>query len=224
MKRNMILLTILAISVLVSSFVAADKKKKVIFFGDSITQAGVEKGGYIDLIGQALKSKGKAAEYELVGKGISGNKVPDLQARLEKDVLSQRPDLVFIYIGINDVWHSTHNPPNGTPVQQYEAGLRDIVAKIKATGAEVVVCTPTVIGEKKTGENRLDKLLKQYADISRKIARVEQVKVCDLQKAFAEHLKKNNPKNVAKGVLTTDEVHLNAKGNALVAKEMLTFL
>jgi isoamyl acetate esterase len=101
MKTSLLILGALLV-VSVMSFSILQKKKKVIFFGDSITQAAVKKGGYIDVLEQELEKKGKSDQYELIGAGISGNKVPDLQRRLEKDVLSKNPDLVFIYIGINE--------------------------------------------------------------------------------------------------------------------------
>lgn len=82
-----------------------DKKRKILFFGDSITQAGIIKGGYINLIQNSINVKGKQTLYELISAGINANKVYDLYLRLEEDVLDKRPDIVVIYIGINDVWH-----------------------------------------------------------------------------------------------------------------------
>jgi len=72
------------------------KPKKIIFFGDSITQAGVKPGGYVDLIKKALDS----SKYEVIGAGIGGNKVYDLYLRMEDDVLNKKPDVVVIYIGV----------------------------------------------------------------------------------------------------------------------------
>ena len=71
----------------------APKKKKVLFFGGSITQMGVQKGGYIDVLNTQIKASGKEDQYELVGAGIGGNKIYDLYLRMEKDVLAQHPDL-----------------------------------------------------------------------------------------------------------------------------------
>ncbi|HMH33802.1 MAG TPA: hypothetical protein VK543_12270, partial [Puia sp.] len=70
------------------------KATRVIFFGDSITQAGVKPGGFIALMGEALKQKGLADQYELIGAGIGGNKIYDLYLRMEDDVLAKHPDLV----------------------------------------------------------------------------------------------------------------------------------
>ena len=155
----------------------------------------------------------------MIGAGVSGNKVPNLQARLDKDVLSKKPTLVVIYIGINDVWHGEKDPARGTPKDKFEGGLKEIVKKIQDGGARVVLCTPTVIGEKK--ENKLDPLLDEYADLSRGVAKETGSPLCDLRKAFRDHLAKTNADDKEKGVLTYDRVHLNDAGNKLVADTVL---
>ena len=195
------------------------KGDRIVFLGDSITQAGVGPKGYVTLIKNELAEKHKDLGIEVIGAGISGNKVPDLQKRLDRDVLSKKPTLVVIYIGINDVWHSEMKPSRGTPKDAFEAGLKDIIGKIKDAGASVVLCTPTVIGEKKS--NKLDAQLDEYAEVSRKVAKETGVTLCDLRKAFREHLEKNNPDDKEKGILTSDRVHLNEAGNKLVAETIL---
>ena len=113
---------------------------------------------------------------ELIGAGIGGHKVANCQQRLDKDVLQKKPTIVFIYIGINDVWHWTHprvvaRGKKGTTPEDFESGLRDMIQKINDIGARVILCTPTVIGEKPDGTNPDDERLDQYADISRKVAK-----------------------------------------------------
>src|SRR4051794_34119558 len=81
------------------------KGEKIVFLGDSITEGGVRPKGYVTLVKNALAEKHKELGVEVIGAGISGNKVPDLQRRVEKDVVARKPTLVVIYIGINDVWH-----------------------------------------------------------------------------------------------------------------------
>ena len=200
---------------------ALKKGDKIVFLGDSITQAGVGPKGYVTAIKTALADKHKDLGIEVIGAGISGNKVPDLQKRLERDVLSKKPTLVVIYIGINDVWHGEKDPARGTPKDKFETGLKDIIGKIKGGGARVVLCTPTVIGEKTGGANALDAQLDEYADISRKVAKDTGATLCDLRKAFVDHLKAGNKDNKEKGVLTSDRVHLNEAGNKLVAETIL---
>jgi lysophospholipase L1-like esterase len=200
---------------------ALQKGDRIVFLGDSITEAGAGRGGYVTLIREALKEKHKDLELEVIGAGISGNKVPDLQGRLERDVLGKKPTVVVIYIGINDVWHGENDPARGTPKDKYEAGLKEIIGKIQKAGARVILCTPSVIGEKNDGSNKLDARLDEYADISRKVAKETKSQLCDLRKAFIEHLKKDNTANKEAGILTTDRVHLNAAGNRFVADVIL---
>jgi isoamyl acetate esterase len=205
---------------------AIDLKKgeRIIFLGDSITQAGVGAKGYVTLIKKALAEKHKDLGIEVVGAGISGNKVPDLQRRLEKDVLKKKPTLVVIYIGINDVWHGENDPKNGTSKEKFKDGLKEIITKIQDGGANVLLCTPTVIGEKTGGSNKLDAQLDEYAEVSRKVAKEMKVPLCDLRKTFQDYLKDNNTDNKESGILTGDRVHLSDAGNRLVAETILKSL
>jgi lysophospholipase L1-like esterase len=207
---------------------ALKKGDRIVFLGDSITAGGGRPDGYITLIRNSLDAACKDLGVETVNAGISGNKVPNLQARLEKDVLDKKPTIVFIYIGINDVWHWKKQPDGsmagGTPKDTYEAGLKEIIGKIKAAGARVILCTPSVIGEKADGTNERDPMLEEYAAISRAVAKDCGLELVDLRRAFIDYLKANNKDNQAKGVLTGDSVHLNTTGNRLVAGEMLKAL
>lgn len=213
------LLAIAALFILCTSMSVQQKKKKVIFFGDSITQAAVNKGGYIDLIQNTINQSNLQDQYELIGAGISGNKVYDLYLRLDNDVLAKKPDVVFIYIGVNDVWHKVSSG-TGTDQDKFEKFYQALIKKIKAMGAQVIVCTPAVIGEKKNGENNQDSDLDKYSASIRKIANEFKLPVIDLRKLFTQYDKENNPQDTSKGILTVDGVHLNDKGNALVAEKM----
>jgi lysophospholipase L1-like esterase len=194
-----------------------NKNEVIAFFGDSITQAGARPGGYCRLIGEAIAKQRPELGVKIVYAGISGHKVPNLQGRLDRDVLSKKPTVVFIYIGINDVWHSTSG--RGTPKDKFDAGLRDLIKKITASGARVILCTPSTIGEKTDGSNPLDAMLEDYSAVSRKVAADTGVTLCDLRNAFLNHLKKNNPENKRRGILTGDGVHLNGPGNQFVAAQ-----
>lgn len=200
------------------------KGERIVFLGDSITAGGAGANGYVTLIRKALTEKHKDLGIEVFGAGISGNKVPDLQKRLERDVLKKNPTLVVIYIGINDVWHGEKDPARGTSKENFEAGLKEIIGKIQAAGGRVILCTPSVIGEKKESANKLDAKLDEYSEISRKVAKETRSHLCDLRKAFLDHLKDNNPQNKESGILTGDRVHLNAAGNKFVADVMLKSL
>src|SRR5688572_2076889 len=122
---------LLLLSTLVCLLAFADQKKtKVIFFGDSITELGAKPGGYITRVDSMCKLEGRGANYEFSGAGIGGNKVYDLYLRLENDVLSKHPDVVVIYIGVNDVWHKTLRG-TGTDPDKFERFYQAIINELK---------------------------------------------------------------------------------------------
>ena len=223
---------------------------KIVFLGDSITEAGVydkeveveyngelvypDYTGFITFLSQSVPEK-----TELVGKGISGDKVSDLLTRYKKDVIDLDPDIVFIYIGINDVWHK-YDFGTGSDIDLYENGLRQIISEIQKNGSKVVLCTPTVIGENYgdfTLANQYVELyrdakamesinndLDAFSDIVRKLSSEYNTGLIDLRKIFISYISENNPSNKPSGILTYDGVHLNDKGNKLIADQMINFI
>lgn len=219
MKR---LLIITSLIFAMTSFIQ-DKPKKIIFFGDSITQAGVQPKGYITQFGQMLEQKGLKDKYELVGAGIGGNKIYDLYLRLEDDVLSKKPDIVVVYVGVNDVWHKATSG-TGTDPDKFERFYQALINKIKANNITLILCTPAAIGEKNDASNQQDGDLNQYSKIIRNLASKNNLALCDLRKEFQDYNLKSNPENKEKGILTTDRVHLNDLGNQFVAEKMLPLI
>jgi len=200
-----------------------DKPLRVIFFGDSITQAGVGPKGYITMMTEILKTNNQSGQFELMGAGIGGNKVYDLYLRLEDDVLSKKPDVVFIYVGINDVWHKS-SMGTGTDPDKYVKFYEALIKKMKAQNIRVILCTPTVIGERNDNSNMQDGDLNHYSKLIRDIAAKNNLQLCDLRKYFQEYEVKNNPENKEKEILTTDRVHLNETGNKFLAEKMMEAL
>ena len=195
------------------------KKKKVIFFGDSITELAVKPGGFIVKIDSMLKKNNLKDNYELIGSGVSSNKIYDLYLRIEDDVLSKNPDIVVIYIGVNDVWHK-RLIGTGTDADKFEKFYLANIKKLTDKNIKVIVCTPAAIGEKTDFTNEQDGDLNRYCNIIRGIAARNYLPLIDLRKIFAEYNLKNNYENKDRGILTRDGVHLNDKGNQLVADEM----
>jgi len=199
------------------------KAKRIVFFGDSITEAGAKPGGYIIKIGESMAKKGLTGQYELIGAGIGGNKVYDLYLRMEDDVLAKNPDIVVIWIGVNDVWHK-QSYGTGTDADKFEKFYIAIIKKLQAKNIKVILCTPAAIGEKTDFTNQLDGDLNKYSQIIRGIASNNNCDLLDLRKIFLEYNLKNNPDNKESGILTRDRVHLNEEGNQLVADKMLEVL
>ena len=223
---------------------------KIVFLGDSITEAGVyDKDVRIENNGELIYPKYTGfitflapsipENTMLIGKGISGDKVSDLLTRYKKDVIDLDPDIVFIYIGINDVWHK-YDFGTGSDIDLYENGLRQIISEIQKIGAKVVLCTPTVIGENygdftlanqyieqyrdaKTMEN-MNKDLDAFSDVVRKLSSEYSTDLIDLRRVFIDYISQNNPNNNPSGILTYDGVHLNDQGNKLIADQMINFI
>lgn len=213
---------ILAMAVLFSGASASAQLKDgetIVFLGDSITAQGAGEKGYVTLFRQAIEKARPDSKIKVIGAGIGGHKVPNLEARLDKDVLAHKPNVVVIYIGINDVWHSTKG--QGTEIGAYETGLRSLIKRCNDAGARVVLATPSVIDEKTDGSNPLDKMLDEYSAVSRKVAMESGATLLDLRSAFIANLKEYNTANEPKGILTGDGVHLNDAGNRFVAVRML---
>lgn len=225
MLNRLSIILLITVTIITAAIMKISLKQndRIIFFGDSITELGIKQNGYVTLISDSISAKYPDLNIEVIGAGISGHKVPDLQARLERDVLSKKPTKVFIYIGINDVWHYDLGI-GGTPKDKFAEGLKEIIKQLQAQDAEVVLCTPSVVGEKSDGSNKLDKMLDEYSDVSRSVAEEMNITLCDLRKAFLDYEKENNPANLSEGILTYDGVHLSDTGNRLVAQQFLEIL
>jgi lysophospholipase L1-like esterase len=217
--KTKILSIICLLSMSLSSYKTLENPTRIVFFGDSITQAGVGKTGYITKMAEMLGTQGLASKYELIGAGIGGNKIYDLYLRHEEDVIAKKPNIVIIYVGINDVWHKTSSR-TGTDADKFERFYNALIKRLQKSNIQVVICTPTVIGEKFDATNENDGDLNAYSNIIRKIATDNQCKLIDLRKAFLSYEEKNNIENKASGILTTDRVHLNETGNQFLAETM----
>ncbi|MFK7883406.1 MAG: SGNH/GDSL hydrolase family protein [Phycisphaerales bacterium] len=182
----------------------------IVFFGDSITEAG----GYIKVIEQRLSLDRPRLDITLINRGHSGYRVPMIQPLLQAEVLDESPTLVVIYIGINDVWHQTKGL--GTPRDVYEAGLRDMISRCHAVGVRVVLASPTIIGEFPRGSNPLDDDLDEYANISHRVAMETGASFCDLRTPFFDYLAKHKMDRSDRSVLTTDGVHMTPAGDQLL--------
>ena len=105
---------------------------KVLFYGDSITDAGRNYGmlhgeeamgyGYVKYVVAGLKERGFTDE-DLINRGISGNRIVDLYARIKLDCWNHQPDFLSILIGVNDVWHEVEYK-NGVELDRFEKMYR----------------------------------------------------------------------------------------------------
>lgn len=219
MEAKLLLFAAFVCSMLLMSYNYGKKKKKIIFFGDSITEQGVKADGYITKLMNLLKRDEEDGNYNLIGAGVGGNKVYDLHLRVDEDVLAKAPDVVVIFIGVNDVWQK-QTFGAATDANEFEAHYEAIIKKLQASDIKIIICTPAVIGEKTNGSNDLDDDLNKYSNIIIELAQKNDLPLVDLRQSFLTYNLANNPQDKHAGILTTEGVHLNEAGNQLVAEEM----
>ncbi len=129
------------------------KKVRVLFQGDSITDAGRDKRNYFDLgpgypgyAAESIKNNHPELDFEFINLGISGNRTCQLFDRLYNDAIALNPDVISILIGINDVWHR-HGPERiETTDEQLALNYREILKSIKKhTTAKIIILSPYVL-------------------------------------------------------------------------------
>lgn len=130
----------------------------ILFQGDSITDAGRNKKvdgandfnalgrGYAQMLATSLLGRHSAQRLQCYNRGISGHKVPDLQARWQTDTINLKPAVLSILIGVNDIWHKLNGKYEGT-VEDYEVGFEKLLADTRAAlpNTKLVICEPFVL-------------------------------------------------------------------------------
>lgn len=123
----------------------------VLFFGDSITDcdrgSGANEGlgnGYAMLLAAHLNAHFPARNFRFSNAGISGNRVCDLEARLQNDVLDAAPNFVSILIGINDTWRR-YDSGIVSKIDDFENAYHRIVSQIQNSGARLMICEPFLL-------------------------------------------------------------------------------
>ncbi len=186
--------------------------QKIAFMGDSITQAGAAPNGYVRLVISGLEAAG--VKTTAIPAGISGHKSNQMLARLERDVLSKKPDWMTLSCGVNDVWHGAR----GVPLDQYKVNITKIVDRCQAAGVKVVILTSTMIGEDEPNAN--NQKLAAYNDFVRSLAKEKKCLVADLNADMQAAIAASPDKKGGK-LLTSDGVHMNPAGNKMMATGVL---
>ena len=193
---------------------------KILFQGDSITDAGRDKRNYHDM-GQGYPKFATAhireafpnVEFEFINFGISGNRTDQLFDRLYVDGIAFQPDIISILIGINDIWHRHGAGRVETTDAQIATNYRAIQERLKAqTNAKIVILSPFLLDseEKETWRPEVENLL----TIVRALADEFADAYVPLDKLFAEALKTQPEPQY----YSADGVHPNDNGRAFIGK------
>lgn len=211
--RMTVAVALMAGSVCTAEIVVKDGEK-IAFMGDSITQAGARPGGYVTLVISGLEANGVKAPR--VAAGISGHKSNQMLARLEKDVLSKKPDWMTLSCGVNDVWHGAR----GVLLPEYKVNITKIVDQCQKADIKVMILTSTMIGEDEPNER--NQKLAPYNAFLRELAKEKKCLLADLNADMQAAVKKaGGGKDKKSRILTGDGVHMNPAGNKMMATGVL---
>ena len=191
---------------------------KILFQGDSITDAGRDRENFHDLgrgypkyAAEFIRLAHPQTEIEFIDLGISGNQTRDLVARLEKDFIEVQPDIVSIMIGVNDVWHYVVNGEKLSD-ELFEARYRTVLEALKErTNAKIMIIEPFLIPIADKLHFRTD--LDGKIDIVRKLAREFADVYLPTDGLLASAFIGDDPLTFA-----ADGVHPTAKGAELIGK------
>lgn len=200
---------------------------KILFFGDSITDAGRNREGdfkqanygygYVRAVAGALLSE-NPLEYQIINRGISGNRVVDLYARIKSDLWNLQPDVLSILIGVNDVWHEVGNR-NGVELDRFEKVYRMLLedTKAKLPNVKIILLEPFVLKGTATQERYEEFLeVKKYAKVVAKLAKEYGACFVPLQEKFDDAAAKYGAE-----AYLSDGVHPAVAGSQLIADEWL---
>lgn len=198
--------------------------KLILFQGDSITDTGRDfnydpNTGY----GYVTMTAGKIAvdypgQFRFLNRGISGNRIVDVYARIKKDIINLKPDYVSILIGVNDVWHEI-GEQNGVSAEKFEMVYDLLIREIKETLPEtkIIILEPFVLNGPAT-EHAIETFeteVAKRAAVCKSLAEKYDLIFVPLQKKLAALAAATSNTYVL-----IDGVHPNMAGYELISREL----
>lgn len=201
----------------------------ILFQGDSITDSGrnresaiFEGHGYVTMV-KGMLGLDYPEKYTFMNKGISGNRIVDVYARIKSDIINLRPDYLSILIGLNDVWHE-FSRENGVETSKFEKIYSMLIEEIKEAlpNIKIMILEPFVLKGTSTASNDkyedlyslLRKGVEEKAKASRRVAEKFSLPFIELQKKFDEVYNSEKPEYWLR-----DGIHPTASGHMLIARE-----
>lgn len=189
---------------------------KIIFFGDSITDCERDRSdinslgnGYVKILADKLRPIYPDTDIQLINKGISGNEVCDLLARVQEDVIDLKPDAVVIMIGINNTIHQfKYGKELNLP--QFERDLTELLNRLKEEGLVVIFLEPFLLPA--PDKLRMRKLFNEELKIVNKVA----LELCDEFVAYDEVFN-GLAQTIPYAEYSADGVHPTHRGSRLIA-------
>lgn len=200
--------------------------KTILFQGDSITDTGRSREddshfgcGYAAKVKEELERQ-YPNEYTMYNRGVSGNNVVDLYARIKTDIINLKPDYMSILIGVNDVWHAFDGQENGVEADKYFRIYSALIEEIKETLPDIQIMILEPFTLKGTGNQAYweafhAEVLKR-AEKAKMIAEKYGLIFVSLQEKFDEALKEK-----PSDYWLLDGVHPLSTGNEIIKREWM---
>ena len=201
----------------------------LLFVGDSITDCGRERPvgqrwnslgeGYVSFVDSILGAVIPGTTITVLNTGVSGNRVTELEARWQSDVLDLEPNWLSVMIGINDVWRQFDSEQGAEQVEpaQYELVYRSLLTKTRSQLDGLVLMTPYFLETNREDPMRLK--MDAYGTITKKLAVEFDAISVDTQAAFDYYLAHQPTES-----LCVDRVHPNGLGHMILARAFLNAL
>ncbi len=206
---------------------------KILFFGDSITDAGRYREnpdliyglgcGFVRVIADRLEGV-NPEEYKIINRGDSGDRIVTLYARIKADAWNLKPDVMTVLIGINDILYDIKYN-NGVEIERYEKFYRMLIEDTKKAlpNVKLVLCEPFMLKGAATEDteeipdrfNRFS-IVYEYAKVVKKLAKEYGLHFLALQDKFSEMAAKSKPENYL-----YDGIHPSTAGATLIANEWM---
>lgn len=199
--------------------------KTILFQGDSITDASRSREiegdmgkGYPILVKAELGFE-NPGEYTFINKGISGNRVVDVYARIKNDIINLKPDIMSILIGVNDVWHEV-SYTNGVDADKYMKIYSMLIEEVKAAlpDIKIMILEPFVLKGTATTDawKIFEKEVAKRAEKAKEISEKYNLPFIPLQEKFDELTKK-----APSDYWLADGVHPTPAGHELIKREWI---
>ncbi len=196
--------------------------QRIMFIGDSITdadRAGASApygNGYVNLLRNSFLARYPEMNLTFMNLGVGGDTVRNLDARWERDVISQFIDWLVVFVGINDVWrHFAFDHTQAVPVDEYTKTLRRLLQRARsARNANLILMTPYMIEPNPT--NLMRGLMNVYGQSLTLLAREFNAVVVDTQAAFDAVLKTTTPT-----FWSNDQIHVGPPGHMVIAQAFM---
>jgi lysophospholipase L1-like esterase len=194
----------------------------LLFIGDSITECEREfrgnglGSGYVSMVAAEFRDAWPPAEVKVINRGVSGNEIPDLEARWDKDVLAHAPDWLSVMIGINDACqqYDCALETKEVALGNFERVYRSLLERTRPQLKGLILMSPYFI--EANPDDPVRRLMDGYGEVTARMAEEFDAVMVDVQAGFDEYMK------TASGLtLAEDRLHPDSAGHKIIAKKFL---